>query len=467
MYNRYKWRKKYQINSIRITNVTHNSAEIELGFLFVKTEQVPNLNIKLNDSSNLISHTNYDNQSKTMLFKLNNLQENSTYVLEKIYDGTNEIDFSNISGNKSFTTLTNNNGSILPPNDNPTNPIQPNHTPTPIPKKENNYIVSNFSVSNITHNSSLVKVTFSKFQNTSPTNFEFIFVNNKNNENLVITNPRINTQDKLVEIQLNNLQENTTYTINSLKINNEVIDLSGLQIKSFNTTRNNPNNDQSTPLVDNISNVNFGNITHKKVNIDVTLNRSFENSDNLVLEIVNKSNNNTISYSNSTLTSSNTKTFNIVNLNPNSTYEIKNIILNGKNLTISSNITKTFTTNQEPQDSFVVSSIETTGIKNTQTYVKVNFSQHQLGDEDNKKFSLVINDQTYTTSSYNNEPYVLFFVSGLSRNTTYTISSLTINNKDVPLVGNKTFKTTDNDLEERRSASPASEFKNSTISCFK
>lgn len=53
-----------------------------------------------------------------MLFRLNNLQENSTYVLEKIYDGTDEIDFSNISGNKSFATLTNNNGSILPPNDN-------------------------------------------------------------------------------------------------------------------------------------------------------------------------------------------------------------------------------------------------------------------------------------------------------------------------------------------------------------
>ncbi|WP_416373526.1 DUF1410 domain-containing protein [Mycoplasmopsis felis] len=90
--------------------------------------------------------------------------------------------------------------------------------------------------------------------------------------------------------------------------------------------------------------------------------------------------------------------------------------------------------------------------KNTQTYVKVNFSQHQLGDEDNKKFSLVINDQTYTISSYNNEPYVLFFVSGLTRNTTYNISGLSINNKNVPLVGNKTFKTTDNDLEERRSA---------------
>ncbi|MCU9937034.1 DUF1410 domain-containing protein [Mycoplasmopsis felis] len=312
MYNRYKWRKKYQINNIRITNVTHNSADIELSFLFVKTEQVPNLNIKLNNSSNLISHTNYDNQSKTMLFRLNNLLENSTYVLEKIYDGTNEIDFSNISGNKSFTTLTNNNGSILPPNDNPTNPIQPNPNPTPLPKKENNYIVSNFSVSNITHNSSLVKMVFSKFQNISPTNFEFIFVNNKNNEKSIITNPRVNTQDKLVEIQLNNLQENTTYTINSLKINNEIVDLSNLKIKSFNTTRNNTNSDQSTPLVDHISNVNFGNITHKKVNIDVTLNRSFENLDNLVLEIVNKSNNNTISYNNSGLTSSNTKTFNIV-----------------------------------------------------------------------------------------------------------------------------------------------------------
>ncbi|WP_322935481.1 DUF1410 domain-containing protein [Mycoplasmopsis felis] len=450
--------KKHQINSIRITNVTHNSAEIELGFLFVKTEQVPNLNIKLNDSSNLISHANYDNQSKTMLFRLNNLQENSTYVLEKIYDGTNEIDFSNISGNKSFTTLTNKDGDILTPNDNPSNPIQPNPNPTPLPKKESNYILSNFSVSNITHNSSLIKVAFSKFQNVNTTNFEFVFTNNKNNENLVITNPKVNTQGKLLEIQLNNLQENTTYTLNSLKINNEVIDLSSLQIKSFNTIRNNTNSDQSTPLVDNISNVNFGNITHKKVNVDVILNRSFESSDNLILELVNKSNNNTISYSNSTLTSSNTKTFNIVNLNPNTTYEIKNIILNGKNLTISSNITKTFTTNQEPQDSFVVSSIETTGTKNTQTYVKVNFSQHQLGDEDNKKFSLVINDQTYTTSSYNNEPYVLFFVSGLTRNTTYNISGLSINNKNVPLVGNKTFKTTDNDLEERRSASPTSEF---------
>lgn len=219
--------------------------------------------------------------------------------------------------------------------------IQPNPTPTPIPKKESNYIINNFQVSNITHNSSLVKMVFSKFQNISPTNFEFIFVNNKNNEKSIITNPRVNTQDKLVEIQLNNLQENTTYTINSLKINNEIVDLSNLKIKSFNTTRNNPNNNQPTPLEDNISNLNFGNITHKKVNIDVILNRSFENSDNLILELVNKSNNNTISYSNSTLTSSNTKTFNIVNLNPNTTYEIKNIIINGKNLTISSNITKT------------------------------------------------------------------------------------------------------------------------------
>ncbi|WP_027121306.1 DUF1410 domain-containing protein [Mycoplasma leonicaptivi] len=453
--------KANRIDTMSVKEITNNSAKVELSFLTFRKTESKEFSLLLKNNPNLFSATNVDENNKKVIFELNDLVPNTEYQIEKIFNGDKELDLSNSYFIKSFTTLNSSSDKTQNPQPNPTpqpsNPISgTNTTPTDTNSSQNIETISlkNLSVSTVSHNSANLRFTFDTLQNISNTNFNLTLSNSNGSVNF--SNGILDQNNKTLDFSLQNLSENTRYNVVGLTYNNKTLDLSKLSLRSFSTLVNPQTPNQPTEL----TNLSISDTKYNKTNIDLTFNKNIESNSNLIIQVLDVAANTTQNYSNYDLIVSNSARFSLSNLKPQTQYEIKSITLNNENLNISS-LAKTFTTPEKPVDRFIVSEISAQDTKNTSTYIRVKFSQHQLADEDVKNFKLRVSDQEYSTSVYNPSlDYVLFYLSGLTKNQEYTISSLTINDSNIPLenVSNKAFRTANNDKEEQLDAMPESAF---------
>lgn len=322
------------------------------------------------------------------------------------------------------------------------------------PQRQDDFTISSLRAFDITNNEAKVEVNFNK-HTLGDANFKSFKLDLKtlgtNATNIVsFTTTNYNTNDTKVIFNLTNLRANTSFEVASVSLNNNSLTLPS-QKTTFSTTNIAPQTSSSLNTTK----------THRSANLSFNFNQQLPPNAVLVLGYSKDSEPNNIISKGGNAISTSTASFDLTNLTPSTPYTIRSLTINGLDVNLNNIANKQFTTNVQPVDNFVVSSIETSNIKNTQATVKVNFSTHTLADEQNKNFVLSVGDLTFRSSSYSlNDNYIYFYLNGLTRNQQYTINSLRVNDLDVSLasVSNKTFSTTDNEQEVQREAMPSSEF---------
>ncbi|MCV3743658.1 hypothetical protein OF377_02080 [Ureaplasma sp. ES3154-GEN] len=420
-------------------------------------------------------------------FNLGNITSSGVYELKKLSYQNQEVDLSelkhyklrfNIQEQKSTEEKPNTQLDSKPDDTNkitPAEPLSPGNPKPPVVMPKDDFSIQKLEFTNVDETSATLLITFDKhtLKDTSKKDFSFSF----DNDLSVNTNSYDSTQNTL-KIDLPNLNRQTKYTLQSVSLNNELIDLTDITNQlSFTTLNNNsqptppePSNPEKTPDVpptideDNESNQHES-TPEPNANIQAKVNTIiFDNlSTNTVDIVLNLENFNEEDVKNFTLTlnddrtvtntsydpNNKTVTFRFDNLAPDTSYTLMLFQHNNESIDFVDGLVKTFTTLTPVEDKFIITGLETITKTANSAHLKLKFGSHTLANQEQKDFVVNFNNigsSSVTVLEYEvNTDYLYIDLNNLSANTTYSLDSVSLNNKNLLLPSSPlTFTTLEN-----------------------
>lgn len=296
--------QEYKLTNITNSNPSFNN--LNLLFEFDHSNNTDNvLEITYNGTTRTFNNLVFNGNNLNIV--LDNLTANTSYNITSVKLNGQSLDLSKIV-NKTFTT-----------------------TSEPTTAAEDDFAISNVSITNITSNSAVLNVNFSKNQlkNNNQKTFEFSFSNNK-----IFTTSNYNPGSSSLSINLTNLNSNTLYTLNSIKLNNNA--LTNIPSSSF-TTKEIINNLNATS-------VNINDITTNSATAVISLNQVISNK-NVRLNYRNNSLSSS-HFINKTFNNTNNLDFTLSNLQSSNNYELLNLDIDGQIISLSNYSNRNFGTNQ-------------------------------------------------------------------------------------------------------------------------
>lgn len=230
-----------------------------------------------------------DANSKNLVFNFANLTSRTAYVIKKVLVNDVEIDISDIKENqKNFRTLADENEPLF---------------------------VNQIIINEVTSNQASIDVEFNKLATTNSLKIQL--TNQKDNSTKLYTFGISNSQHLVVD--LNELQEDTNYTITSIFNGEQEIDIRILENdqKNFKTTKTPP------PT---INSINLNSLSSDKITIDLQLSKNSGFEDVTVVLVDDMSNE--VLKTIAKQSNSNNYSFVLDNLNQNTRYTIKEIVFN-------------------------------------------------------------------------------------------------------------------------------------------
>ncbi|WP_029608842.1 hypothetical protein [Mycoplasma simbae] len=286
--------------------------------------------------------------------------------------------------------------------------------------------VNALTFTNIGEHTASVKISINNLDASKITS-TYIFVNGSKFGNYYIE------QNSLV-FNLNNLKPSTEYAIESLYVNDKVVELNNTLQTTFTTlTNNEPPMDNPTPPAqknDNflVSSINFTEITTNSALINIEFSsRELANAQqkNFVIRI-----NDNDYQINNYIAGSNNISVRLNNLSPNSLHAIQWLKLNGNNLNIA-NFSTSFRTLPHTSDNRL-RDINITDVTSNSARVHVIFSENI---ESTSMFKLGYTDSNSifsTTDVTITSPNSLYFtLNNLSSNTAYKLNAVSLNGKNL------------------------------------
>ncbi|WP_322959647.1 hypothetical protein RRG50_02245 [Mycoplasmopsis felis] len=240
--------KAQEIKKIDFLNITPNNATVVLEVDKINENESYTLEISKNQEAPF-KQNYFRIQNNKIYFDISNLTPDTIYYLKNIYYNHIPFNLNKISKTINFRTLKQPNNQIEepknPPIKNPDSNISSNETPV---QPAEIRILNQDIFSNISSNSVNLNLEFN--QNVS----NKIIINYSESNNLHQINSGYTISNNRLFYSLNNLKPNTNYTINSISINNQNIDINHLN-KSF-TTLNQITNSETInyDLMDSFSN---------------------------------------------------------------------------------------------------------------------------------------------------------------------------------------------------------------------
>ncbi|UWV85345.1 fibronectin type III domain-containing protein [Mycoplasmopsis felis] len=240
--------KAQEIKKIDFLNITPNNATVVLEVDKINENESYTLEISKNQEAPF-KQNYFRIQNNKIYFDISNLTPDTIYYLKNIYYNHIPFNLNKISKTINFRTLKQPNNQIEepknPPIKNPDSNISSNETPV---QPAEIRILNQDIFSNISSNSVDLNLEFN--QNVS----NKIIINYSESNNLHQINSGYTISNNRLFYSLNNLKPNTNYTINSISINNQNIDINHLN-KSFTTLNQITNNETiNYDLMDSFSN---------------------------------------------------------------------------------------------------------------------------------------------------------------------------------------------------------------------
>ncbi|MCV3743289.1 hypothetical protein OF377_00100 [Ureaplasma sp. ES3154-GEN] len=412
--------KNYTISGID-TSSEQTTANIIFNFneAFVGNENLT-LVLKNNSDQTTIEKMINTSYGTRQTFNFTNLVENTTYSLVSLKNQDKNINLNEFI-NWRFTTKE-------------VESIENHEDPKDSIAKVDKFIVSNINASHITANSAVLTFSFSNYELANDANHNFSLV--LNNQTYSIDDTYTPNSNNLT-VEISNLKPNTTYNLNDLRLNNNSVSIDQNSF-SFQTLQEleptPPPSQPESEITYQIQSLGFSDLTINSARLNLTTNPSFTNKN---LRVMLEADKRVETYD---FHNTNEMIFN--DLEPDTTYTVVGLIIDGKEVDLENQSLNFTTLNndsplQNPQsienDNFTVNTINITNITNTSANVNIIFSNHELKDNSANKFVLTINNQTYEAFYTPNTSSVSFDLKHLNKNTTYNLSALTLNTKNIPI----------------------------------